>query len=141
MARTWLVATAFAGLLSIVPARPPDADAERARAELLALHQADRRAHFSHDIGALLATPPAELIYVRDGKVEHQSKEQLRHRFEEHRTARWAGLILRVKIAYAQTDPGGKKTREQTVMAWMSAYEKRDGKWLHIANIITVEPN
>jgi len=161
MTRTWLVATAFAGLLSIVPARPPDADAERARAELLTLHQADRRAHFSHDIGALLATLPAELIYVREGKVEHQSKEQLRHRFEEYfRGAEFSAwddleppiihvspdgqmgwMILRVKVAYTQTDPGGKKTGEQTVMAWMSAYEKRDGKWLHVANITTVEPN
>lgn len=31
-------------------------------------------------------------------------------------------MIVRVKIAYTKTDSAGKKTSEQTVMAWMSAY-------------------
>lgn len=160
MARTWLVLSAFAGLLCVARTRPP-VDLEAAKAGLLALHQADRHAHFSHDVGALLANAPPEFIYVRDGKVERQSREELRQQFEEYfRGAEFSAwddleppiirvsadgqmgwMIVRVRIAYTQTDSAGKKTAEQSVMAWMSTYEKRDGKWLGVANITTVEPN
>jgi hypothetical protein len=41
----WLASGALVGLLCIAPA-PPPIDVEALKAELLALHQADRRAHF-----------------------------------------------------------------------------------------------
>jgi len=49
-------------------------------------------------------------------------------------------MIVRVRIAYTKTDAGDAKTKEDTVMAWISVYEKRDGKWLLIANVSTSEP-
>jgi hypothetical protein len=160
MNRVGLIVGALAGVLCIAP-RPPliHADAETAKAELLALHQADRRAHFHHDVDALVASLPTEFIYVRDGKIQTQTKEDLRKRFTEYfqgaEFSTWNDLeppiiqaspdglmgwmVLRVKIAYSKTDAAGKKTQEQSVIAWMSVYEKHDGKWLHVANASTFE--
>jgi hypothetical protein len=142
------------------PARPIVDVEAAATAELLALHKADRRLHFAHDVDALLATLPDTFTYVRDGKVEMQSKESRRKRFTEYfrgtEFTAWDDLeppivraspdgkmgwmIVRAKIGYTKTDAAGKKSSEQAVMAWMSAYEKRGRDWFHVANITTVEP-
>jgi hypothetical protein len=139
--------------------RPADA-AAAGKAELLELHRDARRAHFAHDVDALLTTLPDIFTYVRDGKVEMQSKDNLRSRFTEYfrgaeftswdnieppivhvsPDGRMGWMIVHMKIAYTKTDAAGKKTSEQTVMAWMSAYEKREGKWFHVANASTIEP-
>lgn len=163
MRNPWIAAALFAALVSSSVKRPAklSVDVEAAaKAELLALHQADRRAHFAHDVDALVATLPDTFTYVRDGKVELQSKESIRKRFTEYfrgtEFTAWDDLeppivhvspdgqmgwmIVRMKIAYTKTDAAGTKSSEQDVMAWMSAYEKRDGKWLHVANTTTVEP-
>lgn len=39
-------------------------------------------------------------------------------------------MIVQVRIAYTKTDAGSAASKEDTVKAWMSASEKRDGKWL-----------
>jgi hypothetical protein len=49
-------------------------------------------------------------------------------------------MIVRVRIAYTKKDAGGSTSKEDTVMAWMSAYEKRDRKWLLVANATTSKP-
>jgi len=152
---------ALAGLPCIAPTPPLiHADAETAKAELLALHQADRRAHFHHDVDALVASLPSEFIYVRDGKIQRQTKEDLRKRFVQYfqgaEFSAWDDLeppiihaspdgqmgwmVVRVKIAYSKTDAAGKKSQEQSVIAWMSVYEKQEGKWLHVADASTFEP-
>jgi Domain of unknown function (DUF4440) len=129
-------------------------------AELLELHQSDRRAHFAHDVEALLATLPPEFIFVRDGNCRRQSQEELRKRFSEYfRGADFTAwddlqppivhvspdgqmgwMIVRVKIAINRSDVTGKRATENAVMAWMSAYEKHEGKWQQVANATTVEP-
>jgi hypothetical protein len=117
--------------------------------ELLALHQADRRAHFEHDIQELLAGVGGELLDVRDGTINHLSREDVRKQFAEyfqraHFTA-WNDLeppivqvsgdgsmgwmIVHVRITYTEKDSSGKSVVHDETMAWMSAYEKRDGKW------------
>jgi len=131
-----------------------------AEVELLALHQNDRRAHFARDVETLLATIPPEFISVRDGDIRRQSQDELRKRFTEYfrgvEFTAWDDLeppivhvssdghmgwmIVRVKISINRSDAAGKQTTENTVMAWMSAYEKHEGKWQHIANVTTVEP-
>jgi hypothetical protein len=161
MTRVGLKVGALAGLLCMAPTPPLiHADAETAKAELLALHQVDRRAHFHHDVDALVASLPTEFIYVRDGKIQAQTKEDLRERFTEYfqgaEFSAWNDLepaiihaspdglmgwmVVRVKVAYSKTGAAGKKTKEQSVMAWISVYEKHEGKWLHVANASTFEP-
>jgi ketosteroid isomerase-like protein len=146
------------GLICAAPARPTS-EPESAKAGLLALHQADRRAHFAHDVDALLSVLPPEFIYVRDGKIQMQTKEAIRKRFTEYfqgaEFTAWDDLeppivrvspdglmgwmIVRVKISYNKTDAAGKKTSEEAVCAWMSTYEKVEGKWVHVANVSTFE--
>jgi len=150
---------ALLGLSCAAPARPTGG-VDSAKAELLALHQADRRAHFAHDVDALVSGLPPEFIYVRDGKIQRQTKEAIRKRFTEYfqgaeftawddleppivrvsPDGRMGWMIVRVKIAYSKTDAAGKKSAEETVCAWMSAYEKIEGKWVHVANTSTFEP-
>jgi hypothetical protein len=129
-------------------------------AELLALHQSDRRAHFARDVEALLADAPPEFVFVRDGNIRRQTQDELRKRFTEYfrgsEFTAWDDLeppiihvspdgqmgwmIVRLRIAINRSDATGKQTTEIAVMAWMSAYEKHDGKWQHVANATTVEP-
>lgn len=159
MNRRGLGIAVLLGLACAAPARP-FADIESAKAELLALHQADRRAHFARDVEALLSSAPAEFIYVRDGEIKTQTKDASRQRFTEYFQGaeftawddleppivhvspdeRMGWMIVRVKIAYTKTDAAGKKTSEETVCAWMSAYDKSEGKWVHVANASTFEP-
>ena len=162
-----LGATFLAGLLCLSSAPVPSSssfanrDAEAAaKAELLALHQADRRAHFDHDVDAFPNGMVAEVTMVHDGKVETRSRDEVRKRFTEYfqgaEFSAWDDLeppiiqaspdgnmgwmIVRVRVAYTKTDTSGARSKEDTVMAWMSAYEKRDGKWLLVANATTVQP-
>ncbi|MGA8221639.1 MAG: hypothetical protein WB780_08285 [Candidatus Acidiferrales bacterium] len=159
MNRIALVLAVLLGLVCAAPARR-FAEMESAKAELLALHQADRRAHFARDVDALLSAALVEFIYVRDGKIQTQTKDASRQRFTEYfqgaeftawddleppiihvsPDGRMGWMIVRVKIAYSKTDAAGKKTFEETVCAWMSAYEKSGGKWVHVANASTFEP-
>jgi len=160
MNRVGLIVGALAGFLCIAPTPPLiHTDADTAKAELLALHQANRRAHFHHDVDALLATVPAEFIYVRDGKIQTQTRADLRKRFTEYFQgadfSTWDDLeapiihvspdgqmgwmVVRVKVAYPKTNAAGKKSQEQSVIAWMSVYEKHEGKWVHMANASTFE--
>ena len=53
----------------------------QAEAELLSLHTEERRAHFDHDVQALLAHVGPEVVDVRDGRVNHMSREDVRARF------------------------------------------------------------
>lgn len=123
------------------------------------MHREARQAHFGDDLNALLSTVPAEFIYVRDGRIETQSQEERRKRFTQYfqgaQFTAWDDLeppivhvspdgqmgwmVVRVKFAINRTDASGKKTKESTVMAWMSAYEKHEGRWQHVANATTLE--
>jgi len=46
-------------------------------------------------------------------------------------------MIVRVPIAYTKKEAASAMSKEDTVMAWVSAYEKREGKWLPVANATT----
>ncbi len=134
MNRVGLMGGILAGLLCIAPTPPlVQTDADTAKAELLVLHEAARRSHFHHDVDALLATVPAEFIYVRNGKIQTQTKADLRKRFTEYfqgaEFSAWDDLeppiihasadgqmgwmVVRVNIAYSKTDAAGKRTQEQ----------------------------
>jgi hypothetical protein len=161
----------FAALLSLsgtiryLPAHQPPAplvsDVEStAKAELLAIHKDARRAHFEHDVDAILAGTSESSTSVRDGKVQVRSRDDVRKQFAQYfqgtQFSTWDDLeppiiqvspdgkmgwmIVRVRIAYTKTDASGAQSKEDTVMAWMSVYEKRDGKWLHVANASTTAP-
>src|SRR5262249_35674334 len=127
--------------------------ARRGEAELLLLHQADRRAHFAHDVKALLVHTAAQVIDVRNGKVAVLSRVDVGRKFSEYfRHADFSAwddvqspivhvsndgatgwMIVRVRIAYTEADSAGKKVAHDETMAWMSAYEKQNGTWMMTA--------
>jgi hypothetical protein len=129
--------------------------------ELLALHQADRRAHFDHDIEHLLAGVGDELLDVRNGKINHLRREDMRKQFAEYfqkaQFTAWNDLepptvrvsddgnmgwmIVRVRITYTEKDKSGKSVVQDAVMAWMSTYEKHNGKWTMTAVTSTSAPD
>jgi hypothetical protein len=129
--------------------------------ELLTLHQADRRAHFDHDIQHLLAGLGYELLDVRDGKITHLSREDVRKQFADYfqrsQFTAWNDLeppivrvsgdgsmgwmIVRVRITYMEKVESGKSVVQDAVMAWMSAYEKHNGKWTMTAVTSTSAPD
>jgi len=146
---------------ALVPARSMTLDTQAsAKAALLALHQAARRAHLNRDVDFIVAGMGTEFTTVHEGKVKVMSHNDVRKQFTEYfrgaefsawddlespiiqvsPDGRMGWMIVRVRIAYTNTDAGGAKTKEDTVMAWISVYEKRDGKWLLIANVSTSEP-
>jgi hypothetical protein len=146
---------------ALVPARSITLDTQAtAKAELLALHQAARRAHLNRDVDFIVAGTGTEFTTVHEGRVKVMSRDDVRKQFTEYfRGAEFSAwddleppiirvspdgkmgwMIVRVRIAYTKTDADGAKSKEDTVMAWMSVYEKRDGKWLLIANASTSEP-
>jgi hypothetical protein len=145
---------------ALAPARSMTLDTQAtAKAELLALHQAARRAHLNRDVDFIVAGMGTEFITVHEGRVKVMSRDDVRKQFTEYfRGAEFSAwddleppiiqvspdgemgwMIVRVRIAYTKTDAGGAKSKEDTVMAWISVYEKRDGKWLLIANVSTSE--
>jgi uncharacterized protein (TIGR02246 family) len=163
-----LAAAVVVALFCIAPGHPtpslvsPSQSAadSAAKAELLALHQSARRAHFNRDVEAILVTIGPDLTYVRDGKIKVMSRDDVRKQFTEYfhgaEFSAWDDLeppivrvspdgqmgwmIVRVRVAYTKTGADGKKSRDESVIAWMSVYEKRDGKWLDVANASTFEP-
>lgn len=166
--KVFSVGAAFlAGLfcLSSAPTHFPDAnretnDSASARTELLSVHQAARRAHFNRDVDFIVAGMGAEFTTVHEGAIRVMSREDVRKQFTEYfRGAEFSAwddlepsvirispdgkmgwMIVRVRIAYTKTDAAGTRSKEDTVMAWMSAYEKHDGKWLLVANATTSKP-
>jgi hypothetical protein len=147
-------------LLPALPIIAAGGDAkQKAEAELLLVHQEDRRAHFQRDVKAVLAHVGPQLIDVRDGKIQVMSLEQVRTKFTDYfsntefsawddveppivrgsEDGRIGWMIVRVHIAYTQVDGAGKKTRSDSTMAWMSAYEKRNGVWIMTAVTSTTE--
>ena len=131
----------------------------QAEAELQALHQEERRAHLHHDVNGLLSHLGTDLIDVREGKIQVMTSKEVRERFNEYfRTAQFIAwddvqppvvraspdgrlgwMIVRVHIAYNETNASGKTTSNDSILAWMAAYEKREGKWMMIAVTTTTQ--
>lgn len=132
----------------------------RAETELLALHQADRHAHLQHDVNALISHLGTTLIDVHDGKIQRITRDDVRKRFVEYfRTSQFVAwddveppivraspdgrsgwMIVRVHIVYNETSASGQ-SRNDSVLAWMSTYEKKNGVWILETVTTTTQTN
>lgn len=154
---TFLAVLLGAALLCLPAAvKPPSSDSsiqKQAETELLSLHKDERRAHFDHDVKFLLVHVAPQLLDVRDGKVNRMSRDDVRDKFEKYfkqsQFSAWddveppivrassdgkiGWMIVPVRIAYNETDASGRKISQNTVGAWMSAYEKQNGTWVMTA--------
>jgi hypothetical protein len=133
---------------------------EKAEAELLRLHRADREAHLKTDVDLLQAHSPDEFITVSRGRIHRPKKADERKMFTEYfkgakyyewddaeepiirvsRDGSMGWVITRVRVRRTQTDAAGREVEEKFVYAGIMTYEKRDGKWFRVANVSTFEP-
>lgn len=134
-------------------------DLERERAELLQMHRNDREAHFKTNVDLLLDRTPAELIYVRDGKITRRSKLSMRDSlsgyFRDVKYYEWddieppvvhisqdatmGWMITTVRVRRTQATSTAPETVE-FVYAGITTYEKQGGRWMEVANVSTFEP-
>ena len=135
----------------------PAPDLEEEKIELLRIHLADIQAHTDGKVSALMETIPEEFIYLGDGEITRQSREEIRkfftayladstyERYEDlevpHAEVSADGTMGWVvsRMAVTRTEPaddGGRQTRSFTYAGIMT-YEKVDGKWMKVANAST----
>jgi hypothetical protein len=156
-----LIGSVFLSSWQAVPQTSKKTAKQQGETELLSLHKEERRAHFEHDVNFLLAHVAPQLLDVRDGQINRMSREDVRTKFVEYfKTAQFLAwddvespivrvsedgnigwMIVRVRIAYTETDGSGKTTKENTVAAWMSSYEKQKGTWIMTAVTSTFAQN
>ena len=138
----------------------PSPNVEKEKAELLRLHTSDREAHFKTDVEKLLENAPEEFISVSRGKITRSSKADTRKMFTGYfRDAKYyewddieepiirlsndasmAWMVTRTRIRRVQKNADGAEKEEKAVYAGIMTYEKRDGRWVRVANVSTFEP-
>ena len=136
--------------LESVAAPAPDLAAEKAA--LLELHQAEIRAHIERDPDALAANHGDDFVSASRGRISRSSKEQTREFFTRYfegasypqyedaeppivrvsDDASMAWILSRTRVRRVH---GGSE--EAFVYAGIMAYEKRDGRWIRVANAST----
>jgi hypothetical protein len=140
----------------------PSPNLEKEKSELLRLHQSDREAHFKTDVDQLLENAPEEFISVSRGKINRSTKADTRKMFTGYfRDAKYyewddveepiirisndasmAWMITRTRVRRVQKNAAGEEKEEKFVYAGIMTYEKRDGRWVRVANVSTFEqPN
>ena len=139
---------------------PPPVDLEKEKAELLRLHRAAREAHFKTDAQMLLENAPEEFITVSGGKINRVKRADVLKQFEGYfsgakyfewddveepivnvsKDGSMAWMITRTRVRRTQRDAAGKEQEQKFVYAGIMTYEKRDGRWVRVANVSTFEP-
>ena len=124
--------------------------------EILAIHKLDRQAHFNTDTKMAISFFDPSYIYIRDGNIHRLSPEVLEpmyasyfqgavfHEWDDLEPAmvhvsddgRMAWVIEHFRIRLSRQE--SQKFKEQTSeYAGMTIYEKKEGKWLRVANAST----
>jgi hypothetical protein len=134
-------------------------DFEKEQQELLQIHKADREAHFTTDIDALLSNTSDQFITVQSGTIDTLPRPQLQSIFKTSfegvtyyewddlnppiirisRGGTMAWMITRLKVRYVRQDTSGNEEEREFVYAGIMTYEKLDGKWVRTANVSTFE--
>jgi tetratricopeptide (TPR) repeat protein len=134
-------------------------DLEAERTELLRIHALDREAHFRTDVERLQAHAGDELIAVSRGRIDRVTRaaerELFRDSFRGATYLEWddlqpplvrvsgdgtmAWMIVRTRVRRTQRDVSGQDKAVSFVYAGIMTYEKRDGRWVRVANVSTFE--
>ena len=146
-------------ILSLAAGCDKPVDVEAEKIALLRIHLIDTHAHMENDVPALMETIPEEFIYVGDGQVSRQTRDEIRDFFtgyldgaeydkyedllvphaEVSADGTMGWVISRQAVTRTEPDgAGGTRTRSFTYAGIMT-YEKTDGKWMKVANISTFE--
>lgn len=146
-------------LLAVVPVAAQKPDLEKEKAQLLRLHAQAREAHFKTSVTLLQADAPEQFITVNGGRIDRITPDDEREFFEDYfrgatylewddleppivrvsSDASMAWVITRVKVRRTKKEESGAEREQSFTYAGIMTYEKRDGKWVRVANVSTFE--
>jgi hypothetical protein len=126
---------------------------------LLQIHKKDRQAHFETDARKLIEHADDEFIAVSNGTIQRSTRADVLKMFEEYfKNARYfewddveppivrvsndasmAWMIVRTRVRRTQKQADGSDKERSFVYAGIMTYEKKDGKWVRVANVSTFE--
>jgi len=140
----------------LLPACPDDGRSatERARAELVAAHRAERWAHFQRDVDLLLEGQALEFLAASRGQLERASLAATRARFERvfagARYLEWDDLeapvvrvsedgtlgVTLVRLRVRRVEQAGTPAAQESSFEYAGAmaYERRDGSLVRALN-------
>jgi hypothetical protein len=128
-------------------------------AELLYRHALSREAHFRTDARLLLADGAGEFLSVNGGRVSRLTPDEqltfFNGYFEGAVYHEWddveppivrvsadgsmGWVITRTRVRRTQKDTSGSDKETRFVYAGIMTYEKREGRWVRVANVSTFE--
>jgi len=134
-------------------------DVEAERRALLAMHESDRLAHFTTDPALIGRSAPDVFLSVSQGRIDRISRADEAAFFEGYfrgaRYAEWddleppvvrlsadasmAWIVSRLRVKRQAPGPDGLPQERAFVYAGIMTYEKRDGRWVRVANVSTFE--
>ena len=134
-------------------------DLKKEEQALLAMHMADRKAHFETDANALFENSLDTIIWVGNAQIIHISKADAIKRFEENFSgatyAKWdnldepilrisddgtlAWIITKLEVKRTKKDGSGEEVPEGFIYAGIMTYKKVGRRWLKEANVSTFE--
>lgn len=146
------------------PGADPDAkvlDREADRAELLRLHQRQRTAHLQRRADWLVSEFADSVFSLNRGRVSIGRREEGRASFQEYLDAvtfqawddvvppririspdgQMAYVVVEKRVHLTARDSNGVEEAERTRFAWLSVYEKQDGRWRLAAIASTERPD
>ena len=146
-------------VLSFVAGCDKTADVEAEKIALLRIHLIDIHAHLENDVPALMETIPGDFIYVGDGQITRQSRNEIRDFFTGYLDGTEYEKYEDLQVPHAEvsadgtmgwvisqmtatrTEPDGEGgTRSRSfIYAGIMTYEKSGGKWMKVANVSTFE--
>lgn len=152
--------TALMFAASCVSSSTPEKLKAAAIAEIMAVHDAQRRNHIEKDVLASADLISSDYIAVTRGTVRHISKTEFLERRQRYYDSvefeKWddislpiirfsidfsiAYTIVQKKVVITYTGETGDKIQETTKFAWMTVYRKTDGNWKIDAAISTNKP-
>ena len=146
-------------VVSMAPGCDKPVDLEAEKIALLRIHLIDMHAHKENDASALMETILEEFIYVGEGQVSRQTRDEIQNFFtgyldgasyekyedlqvphaEVSADGTMGWVISQQAVTRTEPDgPGGTRTRSFTYAGIMT-YEKTGGKWMKVANVSTFE--
>jgi hypothetical protein len=150
---------AIAFVTSLACAAPADRDSDLAA--LLRLHERSRAAHLERRADWLVGEWADSLFSVSGGKVSINNAERGRARFQEYldastfqawddivppririsRDGQMAYIVVEKRVHLTALDSTGAVQPERTRYAWLSVYEKQNGRWRLSAIASTDRPD
>lgn len=131
------------------------------RAELVRLHERQRTAHLARRADWLVGEWADSLFSISRGGVSIGTRERGRASFQEYldastfqawddivpprisisRDGQMAYVVVEKRVHLTTHDTSGAVQAERTRFAWLSVYEKQDGKWRLSAIASTDRPD